>query len=96
MAAIRVVLPTRVGMVRVLEIFRAKDLSSPHARGDGPCCYDQQSEWQRFSPRAWGWSDNLVIECGPECVLPTRVGMVRTFPLKTSPAWGEPIPAPDN
>jgi hypothetical protein len=43
-----------------------------------------------------GWSGDILLIATATAVLPTRVGMVRTFPLKTSPAWGEPIPAPDN
>src|SRR2546425_893400 len=31
----------------------------------------------QFSPRAWGWSDQLVVWHGRLRVFPTRVGMVR-------------------
>ena len=52
----RLVLPTRVGMVRRTRLLSPRRLRSPHTRGDGP-----QSglrgliEWV-FSPHAWGWS----------------------------------------
>ena len=33
-------------------------LSSPHVRGDGPLIVSLMLLVMKFSPRAWGWSDN--------------------------------------
>jgi len=71
------VLPTCVGMVRVLPAVPSRSRRSPHVRGDGP-----KEEWwvtdlALFSPRAWGWSDSRRTTPGTKRVLPTCVGMVR-------------------
>ncbi len=73
----RFVLPTRVGMVRLPRRPVDGRFRSPHARGDGP---GRGWRWWRavsFSPRAWGWSGYADGACRRDCVLPTRVGMVR-------------------
>ena len=72
-----VVLPTRVGMVRIAQRFPQTSRRSPHARGDGPCSVRRLPNRSKFSPRAWGWSGGS--DCGAQgtLVLPTRVGMVR-------------------
>ncbi len=55
----RLVLPTRVGMVRTATADASAFCRSPHARGDGPRSIASCSKWARFSPRAWGWSDGI-------------------------------------
>ncbi len=50
------VLPTRVGMVRVLGQNSINPLRSPHTRGDGPVSGGSPVELTLFSPHAWGWS----------------------------------------
>ncbi len=50
------VLPTRVGMVRIISTANRARSSSPHARGDGPFELDLFPSILEFSPRAWGWS----------------------------------------
>ena len=71
------VLPTRVGMVRIRERVGPWQYSSPHARGDGPVSPRLAKRWLAFSPRAWGWSAHPHSHRHPRWVLPTRVGMVR-------------------
>src|SRR5208337_352760 len=44
---------------------------------DGPPSENFRAVLARFSPRAWGWSDNGCSPCAESRVLPTRVGMVR-------------------
>ena len=51
--------------------------SSPHPRGDGPANTDYAVLGFRFSPPAWGWSDDVLGGMIGQVVLPTRVGMVR-------------------
>ncbi len=79
------VLPTRVGMVRVIPCSRNSSLSSPHTRGDGPGAASRIQLAGRFSPHAWGWSAVTMIIKLVIAVLPTRVGMVRTIPLQMQP-----------
>ncbi len=81
------VLPTCVGMVRLLVIRIGGGYSSPHVRGDGPCgCFGQWKTWL-FSPRAWGWSAPLPPVHLAAGVLPTCVGMVRpSCPMPRPPA----------
>ncbi len=74
-----VVLPTRVGMVRIAQHAAGLGGGSPHTRGDGPMNKATLATTVRFSPHAWGWS---VCSSSPHThhsVLPTRVGMVRGF-----------------
>src|SRR5664280_2833565 len=50
------VLPTRVGMVRLMRAGSLGERRSPHTRGDGPyqgCAFYSLGS---FSPHAWGWS----------------------------------------
>ncbi len=72
------VLPTRVGMVRLLCATTIQGQSSPHTRGDGPTSCPLAHYSTQFSPHAWGWSE---FDGGGHLwvgVLPTRVGMVRS------------------
>ncbi len=39
---------------------------------------------ERFSPRAWGWSELARVGVAVAAVLPTRVGMVRSAPPRAS------------
>ncbi len=71
------VLPTRVGMVRSWRSAARSPERSPHPRGDGPNLQRFQSPEEMFSPPAWGWSERIDALRSDECVLPTRVGMVR-------------------
>ena len=78
-AGSRWVLPTRVGMVRDMIICPPLWQCSPHACGDGPHSSNSRFTSTGFSPRVWGWSvSGFLRECPPH-VLPTRVGMVRTW-----------------
>src|ERR1700736_3341740 len=71
------VLPTRVGMVRVDGRSALERYRSPHPRGDGPKDEHYGVIPGTFSPPAWGWSELALAVSIPESVLPTRVGMVR-------------------
>ena len=73
------VLPTRVGMVRATAAQPRYLPRSPHARGDGPTGRGDPFPEGMFSPRAWGWSDFHYEPRPSHPVLPTRVGMVRSF-----------------
>src|SRR5437867_11475039 len=71
-----IVLPTRVGMVRV-DVERSENhVGSPHTRGDGPSGQPVLDMFNKFSPHAWGWSDSQQTALALALVLPTRVGMV--------------------
>ncbi len=58
----KLVLPTRVGMVRKRGPVQGVEKRSPHARGDGPSWRDAMQAHAAFSPRAWGWSGQLKNE----------------------------------
>ena len=63
---------------------------SPHTRGDGPRGAVDVRERGKFSPHAWGWSEQALLSYTEQSVLPTRVGMVResighTLRLYSSP-----------
>ena len=55
--------------------------SFPHSRGDGPRRSSELRPDFMFSPLAWGWSANTALRMSASRVFPTRVGMVRQFPL---------------
>ena len=77
LGSILLVLPTRVGMVRLVLSGACRRACSPHTRGDGP---RRLARWvlnDLFSPHAWGWSANYRGRQHQSRVLPTRVGMVR-------------------
>ena len=73
----RLVLPTRVGMVRDAPSDLTSFDGSPHTRGDGPLHRLLVVVRGQFSPHAWGWSVMLGADAIENIVLPTRVGMVR-------------------
>ena len=77
-----VVLPTRVGMVRIRATCRRSGASSPHTRGDGPFRQATDVIIPAFSPHAWGWSAWSLPPLKGPAVLPTRVGMVRKTEAK--------------
>ena len=52
-------------------------IGSPHVRGDGPSWSPVDPRFAEFSPRAWGWSEELYAAIVTADVLPTCVGMVR-------------------
>ncbi len=89
------VLPTRVGMVRTHDTAIPRIHRSPHPRGDGP----HFARWCRnngkFSPPAWGWSDQPHLACPGQQVLPTRVGMVRSGSMAASLMACSPHPRGD-
>ena len=94
-SAHRVVLPTRVGMVRYKPGMPASPARSPHPRGDGPRSTMSRTACSVFSPPAWGWS--FLRHPGPtrHCVLPTRVGMVPTGDAPGRLPDGSPHPRGD-
>ena len=66
-------------MVRAATFTAGARQCSPHPRGDGPCLSARFLYILTFSPPAWGWSDvSLDLDC-ELTVLPTRVGMVRSY-----------------
>ncbi len=75
------VVPTRVGMVRSHNNENAFARSCPHACGDGPAVSRESPGRNWLSPRVWGWSVDVRLSDDPMQVVPTRVGMVRTFSL---------------
>ncbi len=89
------VLPTRVGMVRMVSFRFQVRLRSPHPRGDGPLRCLGAKRGKRFSPPAWGWSELLHPEQEREPVLPTRVGMVRGSCRSATCSSGSPHPRGD-
>src|SRR5262249_10315799 len=74
---------------------------SPHPRGDGPLYAETRAMPLMFSPPAWGWSGIFGPAPAGLCVLPTRVGMVRSHPssglLRSSSPHprGDGPPSPD-
>ena len=63
---------------------------SPHVRGDGPIPGRRVAAGSGFSPRAWGWSDLVVLVRAVRDVLPTCVGMVRSIGLAMPATGGSP------
>ncbi len=86
----RIVLPTRVGMVRLGPWRLRLPQSSPHTRGDGPSAWRFTVPSGKFSPHAWGWSGLDATVWNRVSVLPTRVGMVRQKLLRASVVYGSP------
>jgi len=84
----RMVVPTRVGMVRVETVFTVAPGRCPHARGDGPSLTATARSTLLLSPRAWGWSGWWRRTSTRANVVPTRVGMVliATNPRNTHPS----------
>ena len=71
------VFPAAVGMVRNSPLIRPYIGSFPLARGDGPFTPGLTPAVSKLSPRAWGWSAGRQTAGWLECVIPSRVGMVR-------------------
>ena len=94
-AVAELVLPTRVGMVLVIQIRVPIRRGSPHPRGDGPVPCPSTISPLRFSPPAWGWSLGPGLDRGPTDVLPTRVGMVLPLRSQSSSHVGSPHPRGD-
>ena len=88
----RLVLPTRVGMVRTGAPAGGRERSAPHPRGDGPTLGQLTPEEMSCSPPAWGWSAINGTLLTWSAVLPTRVGMVR--PASLIPVWSPCAPHP--
>ena len=91
----RCVLPTRVGMVRGIVAIARAALGAPHPRGDGPDLVLPQTVGGQCSPPAWGWSDGRYFVLAVAAVLPTRVGMVRTWCFRRPSAASAPHPRGD-
>ena len=89
------VLPTRVGMVREAPRHTESRCGSPHPRGDGPPPTVHRQHRDKFSPPAWGWSENCISNAFLLGVLPTRVGMVREDGMKFVFRSGSPHPRGD-
>ena len=90
-----VVLPTRVGMVRLRNPNVAIAERAPHPRGDGPHLAGSQPSPAECSPPAWGWSATIGAVTTKAKVLPTRVGMVRTASLGSAGCQSAPHPRGD-
>ncbi len=71
------VLPTHVGMVRLVTTRDYAEVRAPHARGDGPLTPNSPVIIRVCSPRTWGWSVRELAQRHRREVLPTHVGMVR-------------------
>ncbi len=66
-------------MVRVPSDELSAVIRSPHPRGDGPPARVRAVLELKFSPPAWGWSGRGFRDYMAALVLPTRVGMVRSW-----------------
>ena len=53
-------IPTRVGMDRWAATWSTRTCWNPHARGDGPHDFNIDATTGKESPRAWGWTDELI------------------------------------
>src|SRR5260221_14792265 len=73
----KVVLPTHVGMVRIIGRASTSSERSPHTRGDGPSSVRCEAPECGFSPHTWGWSDSGLRRGDHDDVLPIHVGLVR-------------------
>ena len=71
------VFPTRVGMDRTNCADARMGTSIPHAGGDGPQAVKLERQHKAYSPRGWGWTEDLIIVINTLDVFPTRVGMDR-------------------
>ncbi len=89
------VLPTRVGMVRIHLLQQPSPIRSPHPRGDGPVAKRELRDDWEFSPPAWGWSDTIIRGMKTYGVLPTRVGMVRSVAAPAGHPSRSPHPRGD-
>ncbi len=91
----KLVLPTRVGMVRKVASAFKQSRRSPHPRGDGPNLLFVMGSGSGFSPPAWGWSVPGDVHRACKAVLPTRVGMVRTTASPLAASSRSPHPRGD-
>ncbi len=71
------VVPTPVGMDRLLGSANMSTASCPHACGDGPESPNRASVISALSPRLWGWTDRSNSGFHLIIVVPTPVGMDR-------------------
>ena len=86
----RMVVPTRVGMVRAGSTTPRRQRSCPHASGDGPRWHTAARTRWKLSPREWGWSAVAYTAGIYGWVVPTRVGMVRQPAGTATPPPGCP------
>ena len=89
------VLPTHVGMVRPGPLRLRSGCCSPHPRGDGPHSPILKQITRLFSPPTWGWSENDRTPPERKRVLPTHVGMVRSYRARMSGISRSPHPRGD-
>ena len=82
-------------MVRTQSAFAPATARSPHPRGDGPSGGENRRSSPAFSPPAWGWSVMKRGGINQSAVLPTRVGMVRTWPAVIVSPASSPHPRGD-
>lgn len=71
----RTVLPTRVGVYRLMTTSTTSPFCSPHASGGVPelgLIYELDT---KFSPREWGCTWSVPVSVNVSSVLPTRVGV---------------------
>jgi hypothetical protein len=72
-----VILPTDVGMDRLLQDIQVGKYHSPHRRGDGPDGSSGTLTERLFSPQTWGWTGVQPHHSASPGILPTDVGMDR-------------------
>ena len=72
------VVPTRVGVDRLIASRSSSSSCRPHARGGGPDAGNLPLVQLRSSPRAWGWTGHRVRAGHGGRVVPTRVGVDRS------------------
>ena len=69
--------PTYVGMFRITHLIRLRAYSFPHVCGDVPENHETKNQICSFSPRMWGCSVPLRLQCHIQLLFPTYVGMFR-------------------
>src|SRR4051794_7460380 len=71
------VVPTPVGMDRVVAAEQRTANRCPHGRGDGPAASAAARMALPLSPRPWGWTATDSGSGASKVVVPTPVGMDR-------------------
>jgi hypothetical protein len=73
----RVVVPTRVGVYRMLVLLPRLRWRCPHASGGVPNSRTKSSIATVLSPREWGCTESFIAAIDEMEVVPTRVGVYR-------------------
>ncbi len=99
--ALTCLLPTRVGMFRLIMSYGRGVKASPHPRGDVPSSRSTSKRPRSFSPPAWGCSGVEELKGETIFLLPTRVGMFRQRAASHKPEDPSPhprgdVPCPDS